>query len=175
MLIVGENLQTLMNQKQIAAAALYDVTSIRVQLGDSVSWPNSSGVTIGLDDVDFDSHYVEQDISRSILTLEPGAAVLACSQHRYTIPLGYFGTVHTKGTLARLFVSIHQNDPQVDPGYTGRITFEVVNSGPLTVAIKPGADIGRLSLWRCSSDNSAPYDGRYQDANGPTIPRRPRT
>jgi len=84
--------------------------------------------------------------------------------------LGYFGLVQTKGSLARLFVSVTCCDGQIEPGYNGKVTFEMVNLGPNIVKIPIGAKIAQTYVVRCSSRVTPAYAGKYQGATGPTGP-----
>lgn len=117
---------------------------------------------------DRDAVFDPQETVGDGVRLAPGDRVLACSEQDYTMPTGYFGLVQTKGSLARLFVSATCNDGQIEPGYTGRITLELANTGACEVILPVGANVAQLFLFRCSMD-AAPYAGRYQGATGPTV------
>ncbi|WP_197714110.1 dCTP deaminase domain-containing protein [Ferriphaselus amnicola] len=106
------------------------------------------------------------------LTLKPGQQVISCSKHKYKIPLDYFGLVQTKGTLARLFVSATCNDGQVEPGFDGYVTLEIINNSPWEIDIPVGSDVAQLYLVKCASPASKAYHGRYAEKSkeGPTIP-----
>jgi dCTP deaminase len=100
--------------------------------------------------------------------LHPGASLLACTQETVDIPLGMMGWVYTNGNVARGFLTAHVSDPQIDPGYSGRITLELINHGPLTLVLKPGVPIANLYLTRLTCPVSAGYGGRFWGAAGPT-------
>lgn len=133
--------------------------------------PKKNSDPILYDHHDYAELFEKKTLPHSGLTLKPGSAFLVCSHEPYRIPMGYFGQVQTKGSLARLFVTTHMSDPQIDPGFKGRITLELVNLGPFTITIPINTVIAHLYIWKCSTTNSKPYDGRYNNATEPTIPR----
>lgn len=102
------------------------------------------------------------------LLLEPGDTVLACSVEVVSMPEGYFGLVQTKGSLARLFVTATCCDGQIEPGYDGRVTFELVNLGKNSIHIPIGARVAQMYIFRCSTRATPRYSGKYQGAKGPT-------
>jgi len=102
--------------------------------------------------------------------LKPHACVLACSTERVRMPASYFGLLQTKGSLARLFVSAHCSDGQVEPGYRGRITLEMCNHAPYSVRIRPGQPVAQLFVLEASTSTLL-YNGRYQHAEEPTASR----
>jgi deoxycytidine triphosphate deaminase len=85
------------------------------------------------------------------------------------MPPGYFGLIQTKGSLARLFIAVTCNDGQIDAGYEGRVTFEIVNLGHLRVRAPRLAPVAELYVFRTSTNNVSLYNGRYQGADKPTI------
>ena len=100
--------------------------------------------------------------------LEPGAAVLAASHERVSMPLDCMGWVQTKGSVARGFLMAQCSDAQVDPGFQGTITLEIVNVGPLRLRLDPGLPIASLFFLQLSHAVPEGYKGRYQGAAGPT-------
>ncbi len=104
------------------------------------------------------------------IEIAPGDRLLACSDTPFKIPAGYFGLVQTKGTLARLFVSCTCNDGQVEPGYNGKITLEVISQSNYKVVLPVGSEVAQLFLFKCSGDVHSLYAGKYQGADSPTLP-----
>lgn len=111
----------------------------------------------------------EASIDRD-LVLDPGDCVLSCSAERYHMPRGYFGLLQTRGSLGRMFVSATCNDGQIEPGFDGRITLEITNHARFQVVIPVGSRIAQLFIFRCTTEVGKPYDGHYQNADGPTLP-----
>ena len=170
MLVVGENLQELVKQKSICNERRIDDNGLAILLSDTVLRAKPPGRPVVYGAEDCAPFYESRQIQADGLILKPGEAILACSQDEYSMPAGYFGQVQTKGSLARLFVGIHVSDPQVDPGYRGVITLELVNYGPFDVRLPRQSVVGQLYIWKCSTSNGPLYQGRYQSADAPTHP-----
>jgi dCTP deaminase len=100
------------------------------------------------------------------LVLEPGESVLACTYEIVEIPLHVMGFIQTKGGVARSFLA-QLTDGQVDPGYRGKITLELVNFGPVRLALRPMMPIANLYILSLS-EPVEPYNGRYQDSHAPS-------
>lgn len=100
--------------------------------------------------------------------LPPGGQALACSQEIVNMPLDTMGFIQTKGTMARGFLMAHMCDGQIDPGYSGKITFELINFSRFTYRLVPGVPIAQLFMMTLSAPVDAGYGGRYQGAVGPT-------
>ena len=171
MIIVGENLRSLISGLTMCPLDLFDETSLGLKL-DTVVYrtDTSTNTTIryGLHNVDH--CYKEETLKTGELLLKPGDCVLACSNHSISMPMGYMGFVQTKGTLARMFVSSHCTDSQVEPGFSGKVTLELMNLSPFEIIIPVGSTIAQLFIIRCSTDNSKPYVGKYNGSDKPTIP-----
>jgi len=101
-----------------------------------------------------------------------GARVLACSLEQIAVPLDVMAFVQTKGSLARGFVMVHLCDGQIDPGYRGKITFELANLSNFSYKLNPGMPVAQLFFMRLTTPLDAGYDGKYQDSTSPT-PMRP--
>jgi dCTP deaminase len=99
--------------------------------------------------------------------LPPRGKVLACTRERVKMPVGHMGFVQTKGSLARGFLMAHLCDGQVDPGYEGKVTLELVNFSDYYYKLVPGLSIARLFVARLSEEVT-PYAGRYQSSDTPT-------
>lgn len=173
MVIVGQQLLALNKQHKIVQRELVlpdEDFSLNLSLDSLVRrYKVSNGEVIYGQELPPD-FTTEEKIRDAYLTLEPSCAVLGCSVEVVSMPLGYFGLVQTKGSLARLFVSVTCCDGQIEPGYAGKVTFELVNLGPNIVKIPVGAKIAQAYVLRCSSRLTPGYAGRYQNAKGPTCP-----
>lgn len=175
MLIVGENLRGLVVQHDVCDVQLFDENSLKLRIMGTIFAPQTDAPTVAYEQQDYSDLYDRRQIGPEGLDLRPGNAILACSSDTFRMPMGYFGQVQTKGSLARLFVAAHMCDPQIDPGYEGKITLEVVNHGPFTVNLKTHATVASLYIWKCSTANNSPYNGRYNRAKEPTLPLLPGT
>lgn len=178
MIVVSTNLAGLVASRTICAGHLVEEFSLKIMLGKTIRRmrrpADGAGATpplvYGRDD-DIASFFDDEASFGRDLLLEPGDRVLACSDDVYAMPTDYFGLVQTKGSLARLFVAATCNDGQIEPGYKGRITLELMNHAHHGITIPHGANVAQLFIHRCSMNARTPYNGRYQDADGPTIAR----
>ena len=174
MIIVSENLAGIVRSLEICNPSLIEEFSIQVKLDRQIR--RLQVPTDGLPPIQYGSpinhaaYFRESEQVAESAVLGPKECVLACSQDAYKMPRGYFGLLQTKGSLARMFVSATANDGQVEPGYSGKITLELINHSPFSVALRPGAIVAQMFIMRCSSDVLKPYSGRYQGATGPTLP-----
>ncbi|WP_080271466.1 dCTP deaminase domain-containing protein [Pseudomonas syringae] len=173
MVVIDTGLAQLTDQFSICDKKLVDDFSLKIEMSDSYYEPllQSSSVVYGRYP-DPKKLFSERMTVKQNLKLEPGGCIITCSRHKYQMPLDYFGLVQTKGTLARMFVQATCNDGQVEPGFNGYITLEIVNLSPWTVEIPVGSEIAQLYLLRCSSLAPMAYHGRYSEValEGPTIP-----
>lgn len=173
MIVIDTGLAQLTDQFSICDKKLVDDFSLKIEISDSYFEPllEKANVVYGRYP-DPKKLFSEKKTAKQNIKLEPGGRVITCSRHKYKIPLGYFGLVQTKGTLARMFVQATCNDGQVEPGFNGYITLEIVNFSPWTVEIPVGSEVAQLYLLRCSSPAPQAYHGRYSDLalEGPTIP-----
>jgi dCTP deaminase len=171
MVVVGDNLKGLVQSKKICDKDLFDEFSIKVKL-DSTIFRLDSNIdkTIKYGSHPVDEYYKKEKLENGELVLAPGECVLACSSQNVNMPLGYIGFVQTKGTLARLFVAAHCADSQIEPGFSGRVTLELMNQSPFKIAIPVGSNIAQIYIMRCSTDNSNTYNGKYQNSEIPTLP-----
>lgn len=174
MIIVSENLAGIVRSLDICNLSLIEEFSIQVRLDRQIR--RLRVPTDGLAPIQYGSpinhatYFCDSEQVAESVVLGPKECVLACSQDAYKMPHGYFGLLQTKGSLARMFVSATANDGQVEPGYCGKVTLELINHSPFSVALRPGATVAQLFIMRCSSDVLKPYSGRYQGATGPTLP-----
>lgn len=174
MIIVSTNLAGIAKSLEICSADLIEEFSIGIKLDRQIC--RLQDPAAGLPPIQYGSpikhstYYCHPEQVVENVVLGPRECVLACSQNTYKMPLGYFGLIQTKGSLARMFVSATANDGQVEPGYSGKVTLELINHSPFSVALPPGAVVAQMFILRCSSDVLKPYSGRYQGAIGPTLP-----
>ncbi len=103
--------------------------------------------------------------------LESGQGILACSTEIVRMPTSHMGFIQTKGSIARGFVTAHFCDGQIDPGYTGRVTFELMNFSRQRYRLLAGMPIAQLFILQLTSAVDSGYSGRYQGAMSPTSMR----
>lgn len=171
MLIVGENLRGLLIQEEICDEQCFDNTCISLSLGPQVirlePTDNTNILDYG-DDIPKECITYE-NISENGLILHPYTSIIASSYETIHIPVGYFGLLQTKGSLARMMVSLHFSDGQIDPGFNGKVTFEIMNCSNFSIRIRKRQPVGNLYVFKTSTNDACAYQGRYQNATGPTI------
>ncbi|TBA92822.1 dCTP deaminase [Rhizobium ruizarguesonis] len=169
-LVVGQNLKQLTLQHNICPEENYDTYSLKLTLSPVIFQPKV-GETLEIDYMNSDAEdfYERSEIKAEGIVVRPGDCVLCCSEEFVNIPLGFFGTVQTKGSLARLFISMHQTDCQIEPGFKGAITFELKNNSPHAVRLRRYDNVAQLFVWTCSTDNTPAYNGRYSGSKIPTV------
>jgi dCTP deaminase len=109
--------------------------------------------------------------SDGFVSFPPGCGLLASTLEIVEMPLDLMGFIQTKGTIARGLVTAHLCDGQIDPGFHGNITLELVNLSSFRYRLKTGTPIAQLFLHKLSTPLSSGYNGRYQMASGPTSMR----
>lgn len=169
-MIVDSNLKALILKHDIVNKdTSFDTSCISLTLDKTLKKYNVPKDTIISYDSDSIEGYVDDIVVKKDegYTLEPQECVLACSAEVIRMPSFCFGLLQTKGSLARLFVFANCSDGQVDPGYHGKVTFELYNASNFKVHIKPGQAVGNLYLFKTSM-TSTEYHGRYQNATSPT-------
>lgn len=175
MVVIDSNLKGLIEQLSICPSDLYDQFSIKVKLGKDYFEANTTAemknIVYGLHPNPKNLFSEKKKITQNLI-LPPGKQIIASSEAIYNIPKDHFGLIQTKGTLARLFVQTTCNDGQIEPGFKGYITLEIVNLSPWTIELPVGSEVAQLYLFKCSSPASRPYSGRYKDlaTEGPTLP-----
>lgn len=110
-----------------------------------------------------------EDITEKGLIIKPQETVLACSSQRIFIPQGYMGMIQTKGSLARLFVFAQCSGFQIDSGFKGRVTFELYNASKFDILLQKNQKVANLYLMPVSDKNVKLYEGKYNNADEPTI------
>lgn len=173
MLVISDNLSGLVHANTMCPDPLLDECSLKIRIDGKIRRMRSASdpraaITYG-SRYDADDFFHPEEIVDRDIVLEPGCRILACSVDHFRMPTNYFGLVQTKGSLARLFVSATCNDGQVEPGFNGKITLEVMNHSAYTVNLPVGSNIAQLFVFRCTMIAQNPYCGRYQDATGPTV------
>ena len=167
MIITGVNLKELMEQYQIAPIDSYDTFSITLCLNKYIRKYNfSENQIITYGEKIENQMIIDEEISHEYI-LKPGQAILACSSESLKIPSGYIGFLQTKGSLARLFITVHCCDGQIEPGFEGHVTFEICNIGNLNVRLLPNCPVAQLFIFKTSSDRNK-YNGKYNNSDKPT-------
>jgi dCTP deaminase len=97
--------------------------------------------------------------------LDPNEFVLALTHEHIYMPRNLIAMVEGRSTYARVGLSMHQTAPWIQPGWDGRITLEIRNSGPLQIELTPLEDMPcQLTFFRLSSE--VPEDAAYGSRPG---------
>jgi len=167
MVITEVNLEELTRQYGIAPGACCDQFSITLHLSKVIRRYKFSEDQV----VTYGNNITEENVQTLEIeqgyVLKPGQAILACTKEEINMPLGYMGFLQTKGSLARLFVTSHCCDGQVEPGFNGHVTLEICNIGSLNVKLMPGCAVAQMFIFKTSSDKQK-YEGRYNQSAQPT-------
>jgi len=173
MLINNENLKTLAISNNICNKhELIEDFCIQIRLSNDYYIPkkDDSYIKYGLNSDGLFDKYELFDANETPIILAPGEQVLACSNERYSIPNNIFGLVQTKGSLARLFVQVTCCDGQIEPGFEGKITLEIVNLSPFKIELPMLSKVAQLYLFQCSTKTLKNYNGKYAGHDIPSLP-----
>lgn len=99
--------------------------------------------------------------------LHPGELALAVTLESVTLPADIVGWLDGRSSLARLGLMVHVTAHRIDPGWSGRIVLEFINSGKLPLALRPQMKIGALNFETLTTPAARPYnkrgDAKYRD------------
>jgi dCTP deaminase len=102
--------------------------------------------------------------------LSNGGLHLGVTQEDISVPGDCVALLHGISSLGRLGLLIHATAGLIDPGWSGRITLEIVSLGG-TILLRPGMRIGQLTYHRLDTLATRPYSGRYLGDQTPTPSR----
>lgn len=119
--------------------------------------------------------YVESclmSLCGGMYVLKSGKCVLASTAEKIIVPDNLVARVEGKSSLGRLFLSIHSTAGWVDPGWIGKITLEITNSGPWDLVLYTGMRIGQVNFTKLDGKCDRPYGSpglgsHYQHQRGP--------
>ena len=81
--------------------------------------------------------------------IPPHSQFFIPTQIKLQIPLGYYGRLASKSSLAMLH-QLHVGAGVIDPDYTGEIMVLMINAAPRVYSIKKGDPIAQLILEKVS-------------------------
>ena len=99
--------------------------------------------------------------------LTPGSFVLGMTAERVTLSNALAARVEGKSSLARFGVAVHLTAPKIDPGFSNKITLEIINLGPFRVYLSPLMKIAVLIVERLVTPASQVYKGRFTSGRAP--------
>jgi len=120
----------------------------------------SHGVSAGISVAGYDMRLVlPGDVEEYILG--PGHFILAATVERFTMPKDLMGIVHDKSSWARRGLSVYNTC--IEPGWTGYLTLELVNHGPLPIKLNRGVGIAQVVFHLLDEPTITPYSGKYSN------------
>lgn len=101
--------------------------------------------------------------------LHPDDFVLASSLEFISIPKDVVGILHGRSSWGRVGLLVHATAGFVDPGFSGHLTFELMNTGKLPIPLYPGLRIGQIGFVKSGENKEddeyitteIPYEGKY--------------
>ena len=94
--------------------------------------------------------------------IQPGQMVGVISLERIEVPLYICGRFGIRSTFARRGI-IAFGGIQLDPGYSGRLTLNLLNVGPEQVPITLNEPLFSVEFQRLEEPAMVPYSGPFQD------------
>jgi len=134
----------------------YQTSSVDLRLADEITFfKEGLALNIDLRLGNFSDLFGPNSESRKIAndqpySLAPGKFVLAKTRELVSLPILMDGRtclaarVEGKSSYARCGLLVHFTAPTIHSGFTGTITLELINLGPLPVLLYPGAAIRQL-------------------------------
>jgi dCTP deaminase len=107
--------------------------------------------------------------------LHPGEFGLGTTVEQVSIPDDLVATVDGRSSIGRLAVVVHATAGFIDPGFSGQVTLELSNIGPIPVRLWPGMRVAQIVLHELSSPAERPYGpargSAYHGQRGPQLSR----
>jgi len=153
----------------------YQTSAVDLRLGSEIAYFKSGiAVNIDLRKGDFNSLFGANSETRIItdeqpFMLRPGKLVLGKTLERVELPLldepqiTLAARVEGKSSYARCGLLVHFTAPTVHAGFAGTITLELINLGPLDIALYPNMPICQLIIEQVSSKpfrNDSQFQGQ---------------
>jgi dCTP deaminase len=109
------------------------------------------------------------------LILGPHQFCLGSTAERVRLPADLRGVLYGRSSLARLGLVVHTVAGNLDPGFDGQITLELLNVGSRTLKIPAGWRVAHVSFEELDKAAAQPYglkrNSKYQGQEGATASR----
>lgn len=136
--------------------------SVDLRLGNEFSKVDRSVEVIDpRDDITFDVREFDDFV------LDTGEFTLATTKETIKLPDYLAARVVGRSSIGRLGIVVHATAGYIDPGFRGKITLELHNTGWRPVSIPPGTRVCQLVFEEASGVQNE-YDGKYQHQDGTT-------
>ncbi|MBD3653870.1 dCTP deaminase [Kangiella sp.] len=105
------------------------------------------------------------------IKLKPGEMILGRTHEKISMPDKYVGKINTRSSYARLGLSTACNCDLINPGYSGHVPLELINSTPNVMYIRPYLPLCQVFIMPVygeidDSYNSEKYESKYIDDEG---------
>jgi len=107
------------------------------------------------------------DLRNATYYLNRQSFVIGYTQEIIGLPNHLMARVEGRSSYARLGISVHNEAPTIQPGWTGQIALELTNVGPLVLQLREGLIICQLVLERLGRPASKPYGEQFQGQKAP--------
>lgn len=135
----------------------YQTSAVDLTLGTEISYfKEGLAVNIDLRKGDFKTLFGQNSETRLLseeqpFVLKPGKLVLGKTREWVSLPILHDATslaarVEGKSSFARCGLLVHFTAPTVHAGFSGTITLELINLGPLDIALYPNMPICQLII-----------------------------
>jgi dCTP deaminase len=108
--------------------------------------------------------------SGTAFDLQPKQQKLVATAERIGLPADILGTIHLRSSLCR--EGLIGSFAVIDPGFRGKLTLSLFNSGESTVHIEKNEPFVQVVFHKTGKPSISPYHGRYQDSLGLVKSRR---
>ena len=153
----------------------YQTTAVDLRLGDEISWfKEGLAINIDLRRGTFADLFGPNSESRKIsdeqpFVLQPGKMVLARTLERVELRLAegapaLAARVEGRSSYARCGLLVHFTAPTIHAGFSGTITLELINLGPIPILLYPRAPICQMIIEKVDGE---PFrnDSQFQNQN----------
>lgn len=110
------------------------------------------------------------------VVIHPGEFALGSTLEYVHLPADIAAVLEGKSSWGRLGLKIHSTAGFVDPGFSGRLTFEIENGGNIPIVLLPGLRVAQLCFELCKEPSARAYGSagtgsKYQHQLGTTASR----
>jgi len=92
--------------------------------------------------------------------LHPGEFILAATIEFVRVPSDLACRIEGRSSWGRLGLLVHATAGFVDPGFSGNLTFELLNAGKLPIRLEAGMRMAQLCFLHLDGEPYLPYDRR---------------
>lgn len=153
----------------------YDTSAVDLRLGNEIAWfKKGAGLSIDLTRGDFRQLFARNSESLTITKkqpypLEPQQMVLGKTMEKISLPIQedrvcLAARVEGKSSYARCGLLVHFTAPTIHANFSGTITLEMINLGPIPILLYPEMPICQLIIEQV---DGTPFkkDSQFQHQN----------